>query len=176
MPINTIDDLTPRGREFVEMLPEHLREDENVLRLLDMHGKSADQKQADFEELVDQLFVQTAYGWGLDLWERQVGLPVGPSGHTNEQRRALILTKLRSNQAVHGRDFRSTLDAYSSSYHISLNRNTGVLAVRINYSGDSYEQEMLRLIVGSIIPAPLIANVIYDGFIVAISIVGEGKV
>ena len=48
----------------------------------------------DLETVLDQLWPQTAGGWGLELWETAYGIPVDPSKDL-EFRRTRVISKLR---------------------------------------------------------------------------------
>ena len=80
--------------ELMLRLPEcyqnsvQVRELERILG--NMTGGAADA----VEETLDQLFPQTAYGWGLRLWEEAYGIPVDLS-RPLEFRRTRVISKLR---------------------------------------------------------------------------------
>lgn len=58
-------------------------------------GSEADLSEEDIDDIRNQLFPQTATSWGLDIWEKRLGL-VTNHNETIETRRGKVLAKLQS--------------------------------------------------------------------------------
>lgn len=81
------------GQEMLVMLPAYY-DSENVRAVLDTQGKEYDTLKALLLYVIDQLFVATASGWGLDWWENELNHPT-IAGKPDSERRSRILSKLR---------------------------------------------------------------------------------
>lgn len=86
-------------RHFIAELPRHYGrspQDTELQRVLE--GMAA-RAEADKDFTLAQLFPSTASGWGLGLWEEAYGLLRLP-GQTEEQRRSLILARIRGRRTT----------------------------------------------------------------------------
>lgn len=86
-------------RHFIAELPRHYGrspQDRELQRVLE--GMAA-RAEADKDFTLAQLFPSTASGWGLGLWEEAYGLLRLP-GQTEEQRRSLILARIRGRRTT----------------------------------------------------------------------------
>lgn len=81
------------GQEMLVMLPAYY-DSENVRAVLDTKGKEFDALKTLLLFIIDQLFVASASGWGLDWWEKELSLPT-IAGKPDSERRSRILSKLR---------------------------------------------------------------------------------
>lgn len=81
------------GQGMLVMLPAYY-DTENVRAVLDTQGKEFDALKTLLQYIIDQLFVTSASGWGLDWWEQELGLPT-VAGKPDSERRSRILSKLR---------------------------------------------------------------------------------
>lgn len=83
---------------ILEQYPAFWRQSPETVAILEALGSEADALRASFRDLLDQCNVQTAT-WGLDLWEKQLGLPT-EAGKDVGYRRSRILSKLRGTGTV----------------------------------------------------------------------------
>lgn len=171
--------LTALGQEHLEMLPRHLHSSTDVRSVIDALAREAERYLTLTQETGDQLFVNTAT-WGLSLWERRVGIKVwdddDPDLPTDAVRRQAILTKLLSNRAVSGAEFRAVIDRYTTSYSMRMihtGLGEGTLEITLAFDGDSEEAIILESVLDAIIPAHLNVNVQYEGFIAGVSMAGD---
>lgn len=81
------------GKEMLVMLPAYY-DRENTRAVLDTKQKEFDALKALLLFVLDQLFIVTASSWGLDWWEKELGLPT-IAGKPDGERRSRILSKLR---------------------------------------------------------------------------------
>lgn len=73
-------------------------------------GTEMDQLFAALDETLQQFFVSTAT-WGLDRWERELGITVDPAKPL-DQRRAVVQSKLRGSGKFSGRLVKNVAEAY----------------------------------------------------------------
>lgn len=164
--------LTSNGEELLSWLPRFLQYDSNVQAVIDIMSLEIDLLDETAQDVLDQLFVQTAT-WGLKYWERLLQLPEEPAGLTESDRRSILITKLRSNKAQSGLEFRAVLDTYALSYTITADANGGTLLIDITYNPDDYTEAQLETIIRSIVPAHLDLTITYSAFIVGINMAGD---
>lgn len=81
------------SQTFVENLPEHYRASLECTSLQGALQAVADELRADVEDLIRQLFVDTAT-WGLRLWEEAYGIPTNVS-LSYEVRREIVKAAIR---------------------------------------------------------------------------------
>lgn len=164
--------LNDTGIEHQNMLPAWFRYDPTVMGVLDVLAREIDRIDADWQDLLDQLFIQTAT-WGLMYWEQAFQLPVEPAGLSDADRRTLLLTKSRANKAQRGADFRAVLDGYVESYTLHMDHTLGTLFMTVSYNPDAYSAAQLETIIESIVPAHLLLNIQYEAFLAGISEAGD---
>lgn len=75
-------------------LPDFLRSSQVIASILDAEGTEFDQYRTSIEDVLKQFYVETAAEWGLDLWEKMLGL-TSYAGKPLDQRRSRIISKLR---------------------------------------------------------------------------------
>ena len=86
------------GQEMLVMLPAYY-DCENTRAVIDAQGKELDALKSLLLFVLDQLFVVTASSWGLDWWEKELGLPI-IADKPDSERRSRILSKLRGTGTV----------------------------------------------------------------------------
>lgn len=79
--------------ELMKYLPSFYYNSEEVRNIQASIGVENDKLKLAIEDLIDQVFVETAT-WGLEYWERYVGVEVDKN-ETLLNRRSRILTRLR---------------------------------------------------------------------------------
>lgn len=84
---------TTAGQEMLVMLPA-IYDTDNVRAVLDTKGKEFDALKTLLLFVIDQIFITSASGWGLDWWEKELDLPT-VAGKPDDERRSRILSKLR---------------------------------------------------------------------------------
>ncbi|MFT4413180.1 putative phage tail protein [Fredinandcohnia humi] len=81
-----------RKDEMRLYLPKYYDESKEVNAKIDAEGKEFDELRVKIYDVLDQFFVNTAT-WGLDIWEKELGIPTNYN-ESYEVRRARILSKL----------------------------------------------------------------------------------
>lgn len=100
------------GQEMLAILPDYYDHD-NTRAILDAQGKALDVYKALLLLVIDQLFIVTASGWGLDRWEKELSLPI-IIGKPDADRRSRILSKLRGVGTVTINLIKSIAEAYDN--------------------------------------------------------------
>jgi len=77
----------------MKYLPQYWQEIQEMKELQETLGIEIGTLNSAASEIIDQWFINTAT-WGLDLWERELGISVDRS-NSYERRREIILAKLR---------------------------------------------------------------------------------
>lgn len=83
---------------IADQYPSFWRLSPETVAIWEALGSETDALRADLRDLLDQCNVQTAT-WGLDLWEKQLGLPT-EAGKDLSYRRSRIISKLRGTGTV----------------------------------------------------------------------------
>lgn len=82
-----------RGQEMLTFLPRYYETSRVMRSLLQAGGTELDGLEATFQESLRQFFVATAT-WGLDIWEKELGLTVIPN-LTDDERRMRIVSQIK---------------------------------------------------------------------------------
>ncbi|WP_256758751.1 YmfQ family protein [Cohnella sp. WQ 127256] len=99
-----------RGKEMMTYLPDYYATSRVMSSNMDAQGTELDKLWQAMDETLEQYFVSTAT-WGLELWEKELGISVDISKPT-EQRRSVILSKLRGIGTVTVSLIKSVAEAY----------------------------------------------------------------
>lgn len=81
------------GRAMLSYLPRYYETSRVMGSILQAQGTEMDKLHQSLDETLDQFFINTAT-WGLDAWERELGLS-SYAGKPDDQRRSRIISKLR---------------------------------------------------------------------------------
>ncbi|TEB09294.1 putative phage tail protein [Pelotomaculum propionicicum] len=119
------------GKEILVMLPAYYDAD-NTRAVLDTQGKEFDALKSLLLFIIDQIFAETASGWGLARWEKDLDITPA-AGDSEELRRARILARLLApssmtkikleqiiNQFVPGAAVAKILDEYAFYVNMPL--------------------------------------------------------
>jgi hypothetical protein len=99
-----------RGQEMLSFLPGYYGRSRIMRSILDAQGAELDKLWEALDETLRQFYVTTAT-WGLEGWERELGIPADPEKPV-EQRRSVILSKLRGIGSVTPQLLKSVAEAY----------------------------------------------------------------
>lgn len=142
--------------DLMVKLPEHYQNSPQVRELQRVLGLMADEAEGALEETLAQFFPQTAYGWGLELWERAYGIPVDLSKPL-EYRRTRVISKLRGQGATTVAMIQNVAESFSNGQvEIEEHNDEFYFVVRFtsNY-GVPPNIEDLRAAINEIKPAHL---------------------
>lgn len=102
--------LTPLGEDMLERVPEVFMDDPDIRAVIHCHAKEAERLFSFAEVVRAQFFPSTATALALPLWEFSLNLTVAPDGKTEQDRRNIVLSYLRSvGSTGSGADFEAAL-------------------------------------------------------------------
>lgn len=167
LPLNTY------GEELVGWYPRHLQSAVAAMAYLDMSARELERLDDAKNELLDQMFVQTAT-WGLPYWEGALQLPVDPVDElgdplSDEDRRTVVLSRLRANVVQSAAEWRGVIDTYVTDYMVRVDHTNGIIYLSISYNPGAYSEGQLETLIRSITPAHYDLNVVYTAFLADIS-------
>ncbi len=141
----TPDETNPVEPFFVDLLtylPQYYQENETMIELQGAVSEEVGQLWYSIDDLLKQFFVSTAT-WGLDLWERELGLPTDRT-KSYERRREIIMAKLRGAGTTTKAMIQSVASAfsggevevheYNDEYRFVV-QFIGVLGIPLNMAG-----------------------------------------
>jgi len=125
--------MSSAGERLLGYLPRFYEASPVMRGLMQSQEREADALQAAIDSVLDQQFVHTAT-WGLDLWERQLGLPTDPSKPA-DQRRSVIKSKLRGVGTVTAALIKSVAEAYDGG-EVTVAEEHGAYAIKVTFIGN----------------------------------------
>ncbi|MDO3408557.1 DUF2313 domain-containing protein [Saccharibacillus sp. CPCC 101409] len=102
--------VSPKGNELFSYLPGYYENSRIMRSDAETKGREMDLLYAALNETLGQFFVRTAT-WGLEVWERELGITVDPAKPV-EQRRSVVESKLRGGGKFSGSLVRNVAVAY----------------------------------------------------------------
>lgn len=100
-----------RLQTMIKHLPIYERQSRVITSILTPAAVEIDRVQAELDEALKQFYVETATAWGLDLWERMLGLK-SYAGKPLDHRRSRIIAKLRGVGAVNVKMIKSVAESF----------------------------------------------------------------
>lgn len=95
MPSAAAFESCPLAVEHLNDLPPFLRDDPDIRAIVYCHAKEAERQEQRLDELLAELFPQSATEVGLPWWETLMRITVEPEGLTVEERRETVIAYLR---------------------------------------------------------------------------------
>lgn len=140
---------------MLSYLPDYYATSRVMSSIMDSQGSEMDILWQAVDEVLQQYFLSTAT-WGLDLWESELGIPVDLTKPT-EQRRSVILSKLRGIGTVTVSLIKSVAEAYDGgSVDVSVQPEAFTFTVKfIDTLGVPPNLDDLKAVIGEIKPAHL---------------------
>lgn len=114
----------------------------------------------------------------LSLWEALMGMPVAPTGISEDVRRQFVLARFRGRNSGAGTDWIAAMRQALGDTVWTYQEGPGSYQVTIYlaYSADSYNSVQVQNFARAITPAHIEIAVQYNqGFLVGISLVGEDR-
>lgn len=96
---------------LMQYLPPYWHTIREMIQLQEVAGQEVNQLKEAIDDLLAQMFIDTAT-WGLDIWEKELGLTVDPT-RPLERRREQIKAKLRGSGTTTAFLIQSVAEAYS---------------------------------------------------------------
>lgn len=92
--------MTPLGLAMLNEIPSWLRDDPDTRAVLHCKSKEVERQREMARAIRDDLIPLRASGRGLAWWERYYDLPVEPEGLSVEQRRVLVLGRIKRDPPI----------------------------------------------------------------------------
>lgn len=106
-------------------LPEYYIGVKEIETLMEVEGTEISELLLKIKSLLDQKFVEDAT-WGLECWEKELGLAVNPP-LTEDERRSEIKARLRGSGKVGAELIKEVVDAYTNGdIEVSFDGNINV--------------------------------------------------
>lgn len=160
MPITSV-----KGQEMLSRLPRYYENSRIVGDILQAQGTEFDQVQQKLDDVLNQIFVNTAT-WGLDRWEKELGLTVAVDQPIAERR-----DKINSRLRGYGTATITVIKRVAESYDkgaIDVIEDHAAYTVTIRFvdtTGVPLNLEDLTAAVRAVVPAHLDCIYEYNYFI-----------
>ncbi|MBB6214951.1 uncharacterized protein YmfQ (DUF2313 family) [Anaerosolibacter carboniphilus] len=139
--------------ELIKHLHKIVRQDPVVNEIMKSAGEDFDSIDSTLEDLYKQYFIDTAT-WGLDIWEKQLGIKIDYS-RSLANRRSLIKAKLRGEGKIDAEKIKSVVDAWTNG-NVDVELSSGKIKVTFNdVLGIPDEIEVVKATLEDIKPAHL---------------------
>lgn len=119
--------------DILQYLPAFLAHSQQFQATNDADSKEHDTIRTDLQDVLDQLYVNTAT-WGLDRWEELVGLPTDKNKDI-VRRRAAVLNKLQPASSVTEKFLKEIVNTYIANRSCSVKSIPEDYSVEIEYDG-----------------------------------------
>ncbi|WP_142976010.1 YmfQ family protein [Clostridium botulinum] len=123
---------SPKGKEMIKQITPMYQDSKIEKAIYQAIGNEFDNAEYLINELLLQLFPQTAT-WGLVLWEQRVGLNTNLS-ETLEQRRRKVITKLQTRYPITPLAMANILKSYTGA-DINIVENVSPYTFKIKLTG-----------------------------------------
>lgn len=117
---------------MLDALPKYYADSHIVANLTSREAAELFDYQERLRDVLDQFFVLSAT-WGLDIWEEICGLPV-QSGKPDDQRRSVILSKMRGAGTVTIDVIHEVVDAFENG-EVSVREDFANYEVVVTFIG-----------------------------------------
>lgn len=148
--------------ELRSYLPRYYDEIVEMQTILQVEGQVLGEVETDILSSLDQVFVGTATEQGLERWEKDLEIPIVPTKPI-EQRRALILSKLRGMGTVSVEMIKNVAQSYSNG-EVSIQEDHPNYTIVVTFIGERGVPENLLDIqhaIREVIPAHLAVNFVF---------------
>lgn len=142
--------------KLLDYLPDILKEVDAYKVMMESEDFEISELKTSIINCFEQKFIDTAT-WGLELWERELGLQINPS-LTYDERRAIIKSRLRGNGKIDADLIKQVADSWTNGdADISFD---GKINIKFNGEyGIPSNMDSVKKAIESIVPAHL--TVIY---------------
>lgn len=142
-----------RYENLLLYMPLYYRDSGIVNALLSVEGKEFDILRENIDDVKNQFFIDTAT-WGLELWEKEYGLPVNTE-FTDQQRRSRLKGKIRGVGKSDATLIKTLAEAYSNG-EVDVSFEDGTIGVKfVGIRGIPDILEVLKGQINDIVPAHL---------------------
>ena len=149
-----------RGKEMIRYLPRYYETSRVMKSILQVEGMEFDDLKAALDETLDQFFVRSAT-WGLDQWEKELGLAPAQD-QPNSERRDRIISRLRGTGTATIRIVKEVAESYDNGA-INVIEDHAIYTVIIRFvdtAGVPPNLNDLKAAVRAVLPAHL--DIVYE--------------
>ncbi len=148
------------GKRMLGYLPPYYGSSRVMAAVLQAQGAELDKLRQALDAVLDQAFVARAT-WGLDIWERELGLPVAPNAPDSERRRRII-SRLRGTGTATSAVVRQVAESYDNGRVAVIEDHPGyrVIVRFTDTHGVPANIDDIKLSLGSVVPAHL--DLVYE--------------
>jgi len=141
--------------------PEFYQDVREMQAIAAAEGSQLDRLRAELAEQLQQRFASTAT-WGLEDWERELGI-TAQSVMPLEQRRAVVLSKIRGFGKFSGQLLKSVAQAYENGQiEVGYDPAIGTFTIRfVSTLGLPPNLADLKAAVGEVLPAHLLVKYVF---------------
>ena len=152
---------SPSGQKMIDYISPIYSEDAIALWLLEVIGRELDEMESWIKDYARQVVPQAAT-WGLDYFEEEYDLPVGPNLPV-EQRREIILTTIITRAPMNPAKLARAAAAVTG-FESRIEENTGKNKFTLYVSGlpAQVDEKRLRAAINKSKPAHIIFDVLYE--------------
>lgn len=101
-----------RGQRMLTYLPKYYESSRVIASVLQAEGAEFDKVRVALDSTLDQFFARTAT-WGLETWEKELGLSLAP-GQPGSERRDRIVSRLRGTGTATIRVIKEVAESYDN--------------------------------------------------------------
>ncbi|GAW29173.1 YmfQ family protein, partial [Carboxydocella sp. ULO1] len=154
-----------RGQEMLTYLPPYYETSRIIRAVLQAEGTEFDKLRQALDETLNQFFVCTAT-WGLDRWEKELGLPVTPD-QPEAERRDKIVSRLRGYGTATIAVVKQVAESYDKgAVNVVEDHAAYTITIRfVDTTGVPPNLDDLKTAVRAVVPAHLAIMYEYNFFI-----------
>lgn len=144
-----------KGKEMLEYLPLYYESFRSIRAMMQTEGSEFDTLQTDIETVLDQFFINSAT-WGLDQWEKELGLAPAQD-QPDSERRDRIISRLRGTGTATIRVVKEVAESYDNGA-IDVIEDYAIYTVSIRFvdtAGVPPNLNDLKAAVRAVLPAHL---------------------
>jgi len=166
--------MSMRGQEMLGHLPTYYGGSQIMRSVIDAQGVEVDDLRAALDGILKQFYVATAT-WGLERWERELGIAVDAAKPLG-QRRSVIISKIRGIGSVTAELLRSVAEAYDGgSVDVTVQPGQYRFTVKfVDTLGVPPNLSDLQAVIEEIKPAHLVVEYVFTYFLYS-DLDGSGK-
>jgi uncharacterized protein YmfQ (DUF2313 family) len=156
---------SPRGQEMMSYLPDYYQISRVMRAIAEKRGLEFDNCRGMLEAILRQFYVALTDEWGLELWEKELNLPLGDS-ETKAERQQRVISKLRAHGTATIKKVKTLAESYDLGLIDIAEDYSKYTVIRfIDTTGVPSNLEDLKAIVREVIPAHLELQYKFNYFI-----------
>ncbi|MGD9678440.1 MAG: putative phage tail protein [Vulcanibacillus sp.] len=138
--------------KLLDYLPDYLKDIKEIQEIMDVEDIEIEDLKTAIEDILNQKFIDIAT-WGLELWERELGLAINPN-LTYSERRSKIKSKIRGIGKVDSSLIKEVADSWTNGdVEISFDGKINIKFISI--FGIPSNIEIVKNAINEIVPTHL---------------------